>query len=520
MDINLEDIFIRNPLIFPYDISIMRCAYSKGKQIDIDDIIKRNLILEDDQAKLRMIFGSSTINMNMLLLLYAKLNKYEKQKKEINMYKTLYGSISLGSKMVSGSGSGSGTKSGTGTGTGLVTKSLPPTSKTPFIFSPPPKIPSFVPKTIFKIRPSYTTPAYLSSLETFVDTNALPHYFKDAAINVPMIISFDNKLNEKSQNFINGLEHYDYNYIICGVNELSDDATVRMREYIKILEQAPPEQLVIISHAYDVLINTDKATLIANYNKLINQYGDPAGEKIIFGTEVGFVETMSDYLPEGVFLSSRKKDKTVPSLSSPIPDLAKLKKWESKFSQMYVDNKIKYKLTTPNTYLLVNLNFGVFGGKVKNILKMLKMFNIQPKENEQHLASEYFFTFENEVILDYEQTLFSNTAYKNVGGSCLTNTNATKYYNGGLDTKSKYNIITKPNIDRFKKNAKYEYDNVTKSLQFSYDNSRTKIITHPSFIHTPDNDLNCYNSIIDEIEFCKSNACYYYDTLSNKMVKK
>ena len=55
-----------------------------------------------------------------------------------------------------------------------------------------------------------------------------------------------------------------------------------------------------------------------------------------------------------------------------------------------------------------------------NLLKMLKLFNLKYDEDDQHLASDFFYKRPEMVILDYTQILLSNTGYKHSFRKCTS----------------------------------------------------------------------------------------------------
>ena len=85
--------------------------------------------------------------------------------------------------------------------------------------------------------------------------------------------------------------------------------------------------------------------------------------------------------------------------------------------------------------MLVGLN--------KNILNMFRLFNMKSGEDDQHLASEFFYMRPEIVILDYTQILLSNTGYKHSFRKCtsktMNNTNYNINFNDLLNEQYKNN---------------------------------------------------------------------------------
>ena len=124
---------------------------------------------------------------------------------------------------------------------------------------------------------------------------------------IPLVITYDNQSvrNDKNESFVNflkGLNHYKYNFVVCGINTKWDGWYGRYKTYLELLEQIPENQLIFITDSRDVLVNNSPQEFMANYDKLIKIYNDETKSKIVFGTEVGCcVNQMWHYSPGTVF---------------------------------------------------------------------------------------------------------------------------------------------------------------------------------------------------------------------------
>lgn len=288
------------------------------------------------------------------------------------------------------------------------------------------------------------------------DTNFL-YNLENLNIDKPLIITYDNKSvqnesNESFVNFLKGLMYYKYNYIICGINTKWDGWYGRYKIYLELLSTIPSKQLLFVTDSRDVLVNNSSDEFVANYNKLVAKYKDTNKNKIVFGTEIGCcVNQMWHYSPSSVFsnindseisnikdsINKQIFDKNLKATSEIKLDeiLDKIEeseseaeynknnsyslkrnnqiypngkefpwehwiKWNNFFKEKFIEANIKYKLNIKDKkYPIIKLNFGMMAGLCGNILRMLKLFDMQPGEDDQHLASEFFlFKARNDYI--------------------------------------------------------------------------------------------------------------------------
>jgi hypothetical protein len=360
----------------------------------------------------------------------------------------------------------------------------------------------------------------------------------------PLIITYDNQSvrNEKNESFVNflkGINHYKYNFIVCGINTKWDGWFGRYITYLELLEQIPSTQLVFITDSRDVLANNSPEEFSSNYNKLTKLYNDPTKSKIVFGTEVGCcVNQMWHYSPGSVFknidrdngILSKSKSKSEQDLH-PTFGLTRTQEifpngksfpwnhwvsWNKLFIERFEKANLKYKLDIADyqKYPIIKLNFGLMVGLNSSILKFLKTIDLRAGEDDQHLASDFFFTKPEYVILDYTQILLSNTGYKHSFRKCTAKTmNNTHYnvnFNDHLNDHDEYidfNVYTREDIPE--QGIMYGFDIQSLKYFFTYKN----IISYPSFIQSPGKDWNCYNELLYKLPYCDEKMCSYYYNL-------
>jgi hypothetical protein len=385
---------------------------------------------------------------------------------------------------------------------------------------------------------------------------------------IPLIITYDNQSvrNEKNESFVNflkGLIHYKYNFIVCGINTKWDGWYGRYKNYLELLDTIPPEQLIFITDSRDVLVNDSPTEFVNNYNKLINIYNDKNGSKIIFGTEIGCcVNQMWHYSPGSVFTNSKEsnvdvyqesviskimaessnyKNKNLKQIeielnkspyntTHPTYGLERdLKifpngktfpwehwiKWNKFFIEKFLEATQKYPLQINDLkYPIIKLNFGMMAGKNGSILKMLKAFDLRAGEDDQHLATEFLYMRPEMVILDYTQILLSNTGYKHSFRKCTAKTMNNVHYNVNFndhlndhDEYMDFDVYTREDIPE--QGIMYGFDIQYLKYFFTYDN----IISYPCFIQSPGKDWNCYNELLFRLPYCDEKMCSYYFNL-------
>ena len=403
--------------------------------------------------------------------------------------------------------------------------------------------------------------------------------------NIPLVITYDNQSvrNEKNESFVNflkGLNHYKYNFIVCGINTKWDGWYGRYLTYLELLDNIPPTQLIFVTDSRDVLVNDSPTEFAKNYDKLRTIYNDDAKNKIIFGTEIGCcVNQMWHYSPGSVFFNISpnamedeknkfanevigEKNKSImgfkslyQSKSITPSNLIQIEtkynnsnynshstyslerannifpngkefpwehwiKWNNLFKKRFTEAKYKYQLdnvsnnSLDDAYPIIKLNFGMLVGTCFNVLKMLRTFDLRAGEDDQHLASEFFYARPEMVILDYTQILLSNTGYKHSFRKCTAKTmNNTHYnvnFNDHLNEHDEYvdmNVYTREDIPE--RGIMYGFDIQNLKYFFTYD----KIISFPCFIQSPGKDWNCYNELLYRLPYCDDKMCSYYYNL-------
>ena len=252
-----------------------------------------------------------------------------------------------------------------------------------------------------------------------------------------------------------------------------------------------------------------------------NKWKDINNDKIIFSVEYGCcVGPMWQYKPGSVF-ERDGSGKTQKKMSAPIRDFYEeviLSEWHTWFKKVYKEaNDEFYSNTLPEVSNFIHLNFGMLIGKVKSLKKMFKVFNIQPGEDDQHLASDYSVANLNDVIFDYKSDLFYNSAYKHSFRKCINNNNIKEYVTD-MRNITNYNILTSFNTD------KPLYNNIVPlikngNIQFNFNSidSNNNITSKPAFIQAPGKDWDCYNRILDQLEYYNKykDRFYKYKDLEN-----
>jgi hypothetical protein len=385
-------------------------------------------------------------------------------------------------------------------------------------------------------------------------------------LDIPLVITYDNQSvrNEKNESFVNflkGLNHYKYNFIVCGINTKWDGWYGRYKTYLELLEHIPPKQLVFITDSRDVLVNNSPQDFSSSYNKLTRIYADETKSKIVFGTEVGCcVNQMWHYSPGTVFKninenkinlikqeikdknssitnqSDRLKQEEIELTKSeynnqPTYSLIRNEqlypngktfpwehwvKWNNFFIKKFLDVNMKFNLgiKDEHKYPIIKLNFGLMVGLSSNILKFLKTVDLKSGEDDQHMASDFFFMRPEMVILDYTQILLSNSGYKHSFRKCTSKTMNNTYYNVNFndhlndhDEYIDFNVYTREDIPE--QGIMYGFDIQSLKYFFTYDN----IISYPSFIQSPGKDWNCYNELLYKLPYCDEKMCSYYYNL-------
>lgn len=241
-------------------------------------------------------------------------------------------------------------------------------------------------------------------------------------VNIPLVITYDNQSvrNDKNESFVNflkGLNHYKYNFIVCGINTKWDGWYGRYKTYLELLEKIPHAQLIFITDSRDVLVNNSPQEFMDNYDKLIKIYNDETKTKIVFGTEVGCcVNQMWHYSPGTVF--GNKNHKAINYIKEEVKnkinsetnvESERLKKseieltkstynlehkysltrtdeiypngkkfpwehwveWNNLFIERFLEANIKYnlKISDYQKYPIIKLNFGLMVGICSSILK-------------------------------------------------------------------------------------------------------------------------------------------------------
>ena len=191
-------------------------------------------------------------------------------------------------------------------------------------------------------------------------------------------------------------------------------------------------------------------------------------------------------------------------------------RWNRLFIERFLEANMKYKLNINNyqQYQIIKLNFGLMVGINSSILKFFKIIDLRAGEDDQHLASDFFFARPEHVILDYTQILLSNTGYKHSFRRCTAKTMNNSHYNVNFndhlndhDEYINFNAYTREDIPE--QGIMYGFDIQLLKYFFTYNN----LISYPSFIQSPGKDWNCYNELLYKLPYCDDKMCSYYYNL-------
>lgn len=203
------------------------------------------------------------------------------------------------------------------------------------------------------------------------------------------VITYDNKpyLETNTKNLIESIQKYNYNFHILGENDLWTGWYGRFKSYQNYVSTLDKEEYVLICDGRDVLLNNQspqefmkKATSLCNIDK-----------KIIFGAE----RHCCCSIPEryGRFPSMNNNE----TLNDVYKNFMK--------KQVYKD--------IPNyKYDYFYLNFGVFFGKVENILSMFSNLNMGKNLDDQGMSYIYFYKNPETIYIDANQELIGNNGHE------------------------------------------------------------------------------------------------------------
>lgn len=202
------------------------------------------------------------------------------------------------------------------------------------------------------------------------------------------LITYDNEPYYKTntKNLVYSLNKFKYNYILLGENNIWRGWYGRFQSYFEQLSKMDKEDYVLICDGRDVLINNQKPEeFLKKAEKLCN-----LEKKIIFGAE----RHCCCHIPEryGRF----------PSMKS-----------NQNLSEIYKNfmKKQVYKKFPDYKYDYFYLNFGLFFGKVKNILWMFSNLNMGKKLDDQGMSYIFFYKYPEKIYVDSKQILFGNNGH-------------------------------------------------------------------------------------------------------------
>lgn len=203
-----------------------------------------------------------------------------------------------------------------------------------------------------------------------------------------IVVTYDNKpyLETNTKNLIESIKKYNYNFHILGENDLWTGWYGRFKSYQNYISTLDKNEYVLICDGRDVLLNNQsseefmkKATSLCNID-----------EKIIFGAER---HCCCDIPERYGRLPSMDNNETLKDVYKNFME-----------KQVYKD--------IPNyKYDYFYLNFGVFFGKVENILSMFSNLNMGKNLDDQGMSYIYFYKNPETIYIDANQELIGNNGH-------------------------------------------------------------------------------------------------------------
>lgn len=222
----------------------------------------------------------------------------------------------------------------------------------------------------------------------------------------------------------------------------------KLKSYLRNLH---PEQIVIITDARDVLsVNFKSEQLYSLVTK------KDINNKVIVSTEIGCC-VPAKFKPGQL----RTKDGKV--LNRTFDKKESKDNFDNDWKNMFKKRADKAGIKHPVAHKQsIYLNAGVYCGKVKNILKVYNLMNIDDKEDDQLIMSEIFYHYPDKFLFDYNREIFSNS-----------------------------HVWDSFNNKKFNDDTGCYYKKDGKIIKDTYLNSK------PFFIHTPGKHFKCYDYIYE-----------------------
>ena len=199
-----------------------------------------------------------------------------------------------------------------------------------------------------------------------------------------LVLTYDTDIsNTNVQNLVKLLDKNKYKYKILGNNEEWNGWYGRLNSYIKFMQTLNPDTYIILCDARDVLINQDSTSFIS---KASNEYKD----KLILSSEPNCCSRLDGPYKDN-YISAKNKEMNIENALS-----------------IYINYMKSMALKKSGQDYYYSLNFGLQFGKVKDFLKVFKLMNIKPEQDDQSLVYKIFYEYPDLVELDYNNILFSN----------------------------------------------------------------------------------------------------------------
>lgn len=215
----------------------------------------------------------------------------------------------------------------------------------------------------------------------------------------------------------------------------------RLQAYLKGLH---PEQIVLVSDARDVLsVNYESSELYEKIHAKVN-------DSIIISSEIGCC-VPAKFKPNGLRTASGKAINRTSDESRENVDFGI--EWKAMFKKRAVEKNVMHGS--------IHLNAGLYVGKVKTLLGVYALMNIEDEEDDQLVMSEIFYHHPKMFTLDYKREIFSNSHVW--------------HHNNSLEGS--------------KDSGCYYVTNEKNMIVDTYSN------TVPFFVHTPGKHFQCYDHV-------------------------
>ena len=204
-----------------------------------------------------------------------------------------------------------------------------------------------------------------------------------------ILVTYDNKPyeNTNTKNLITSIQKYNYYYKLLGQGEEWKGWYGRFKSYYSYISSLDENDYVFVCDGRDVLLNNQyQNDFIKKAESLCN-----LDEKIIFSAE----RHCCCYIPE--------EQGRLPSMDE-----------NMSLNDIYINfmKEQVYKQFPNYKYDYFYLNFGLFFGKVKNILWMFSNLDMSKNLDDQGMSYIFYYKNPEKIYLDANQVLFGNNGHE------------------------------------------------------------------------------------------------------------